>query len=204
MEYPREIKDNKKGTGNNSVQNKNELQKDGFHSGGPTILPSRHAFFKSLHRFNVKICKGTHHLWVGSGKADPPPKKGSGSGQRLVAKLERKIFSRKNPRKTITLRLLGMGLGGLDINTGQQVQEFWRDQGGLHINVKELTAAISTQKKLRKTTRKNLHFSGQHSCLHIFKKGGTPSVQLHHERFLAIGNENNIQIKVNLVKSADD
>eukprot|EP00667_Euglena_gracilis_P006679 EG_transcript_6737 len=40
--------------------------------------------------------------------------------------------------------------GGLDIHTGEIVQEFWRKDSILHINVKELSAAISTVKSLSK------------------------------------------------------
>jgi hypothetical protein len=38
--------------------------------------------------------------------------------------------------------------GGLDLTTGASVQEFWREESGLHINVKELQAAIHTIKSL--------------------------------------------------------
>ena len=40
------------------------------------------------------------------------------------------------------------GWGGIDLKTGNQVQEFWRDKQGLHINIKELTAAIDTVRSL--------------------------------------------------------
>eukprot|EP00667_Euglena_gracilis_P032154 EG_transcript_48498 len=40
--------------------------------------------------------------------------------------------------------------GGLDIRTGKIVQEFWRENSILHINVKELSAAISTVQSLSK------------------------------------------------------
>ena len=37
---------------------------------------------------------------------------------------------------------------GVDLTGKQEVQEFWRDKSGLHINVKELLAAVSTLKSL--------------------------------------------------------
>ena len=40
------------------------------------------------------------------------------------------------------------GWGGVDLTTGAAIQEFWREQSGLHINVKELQAAIHTIKSL--------------------------------------------------------
>ena len=39
---------------------------------------------------------------------------------------------------------------GVDITNGSVIQEFWRDKSGLHINVKELEAAINTVKSLAK------------------------------------------------------
>ena len=62
---------------------------------------------------------------------------------------------------------------GVDITTGKMVQEFWRDKSVLHINVKELEAAINTVKSLAKP--------GEHVCLkvdnsvtywHLMKGGG--------------------------------
>ena len=37
---------------------------------------------------------------------------------------------------------------GVDVTSGKMVQDFWRDKSGLHINVKELEAAIITVKSL--------------------------------------------------------
>ncbi len=42
------------------------------------------------------------------------------------------------------------GWGGLDVKTGKFVQEFWREKSDLHINVKEMAAAINTVKSLGK------------------------------------------------------
>ena len=39
---------------------------------------------------------------------------------------------------------------GLDLNTKDVVQEYWRDQAGLHITVKELSAAVQTVMSLAK------------------------------------------------------
>ena len=42
------------------------------------------------------------------------------------------------------------GWAGVDIVNGTVVQEFWREKNGLHINVKELDAAVQTVKSLAK------------------------------------------------------
>jgi hypothetical protein len=61
---------------------------------------------------------------------------------------------------------------GVDVTTGRLVQELWRDKCRLHINVKELEAAINTVKSLAK--------NGEHVTLKVdnsvtywyLKKGG--------------------------------
>ena len=40
------------------------------------------------------------------------------------------------------------GWGGVDITTGNHVQDYWRDKSGLHINIKELQVAVDTVKSL--------------------------------------------------------
>ena len=42
------------------------------------------------------------------------------------------------------------GWGGLETQTGQVVQDFWRSEIGLHINIKELKAAVATVQSLAK------------------------------------------------------
>ena len=44
------------------------------------------------------------------------------------------------------------GWGGIDVNSKKFIQEYWRRDHTLHINVKELQAAINTVKSL---SRKN-------------------------------------------------
>ena len=43
-----------------------------------------------------------------------------------------------------------LGWGGLDPRTGEKIQEFWREEKVLHINVKEMEAAINTVRSLAK------------------------------------------------------
>ena len=40
--------------------------------------------------------------------------------------------------------------GGLDIHSGEKVQEYWRQRSHLHINQKEMEAAIGTVQSLAK------------------------------------------------------
>ena len=61
---------------------------------------------------------------------------------------------------------------GVDITTGGIVQEYWRDQKGLHINVKELTAATNTVRSLGKPGEV-VHLCVDNSVTYYYlKKGG--------------------------------
>ena len=59
-------------------------------------------------------------------------------------------FLNNNKRRELHSDSSTLAWGGLDIGTGQFVQEFWREKSALHINVKELEAAIATVKSLAK------------------------------------------------------
>ena len=54
------------------------------------------------------------------------------------------------PHKGVVFRLIRSGLGGLDKGSGEIIQDFWRSKNSLHINVKELTAAVNTTMSLAK------------------------------------------------------
>ena len=43
-----------------------------------------------------------------------------------------------------------LGWGGIDVNSGEKIQEYWREKKELHINVKEMAAAINTVRSLAK------------------------------------------------------
>ena len=64
------------------------------------------------------------------------------------------------------------GWAGIDTKTGSIVQEYWRDQGGLHINVKELQAATHTVRSLAKPGEV-VHLCVDNSVTYYYlKKGG--------------------------------
>ena len=46
------------------------------------------------------------------------------------------------------------GWAGIDLLTGDVVQEYWRTQSGLHINIKELRAALDTIRSLAKPEKR--------------------------------------------------
>jgi hypothetical protein len=64
------------------------------------------------------------------------------------------------------------GWGGIDPKTGQFVQEFWREQSLLHINVKEMMAAINTVQSLAKPAETVLLCVDNQVIFYYLQKGG--------------------------------
>ena len=96
--------------------------------------------------------------------------------------------------------------GGVDPASGEHVQEFWRDKKGLHINVKELTAAISTVKSLaRPHDRINLCVDNSVAFSYLKKGGGKlPHFNLLMRDFWRWAMDKKLFLEVTLVKSAED
>ena len=63
------------------------------------------------------------------------------------------------------------GWAGVDIVHGTVVQEFWREKNGLHINVKELDAAVQTVKSLAKP-KEVVHLSVDNSVAFAYLSRG--------------------------------
>ena len=59
-----------------------------------------------------------------------------------------RTFQGKTPIRELHSDSSQHAWAGVDVTTGHLVQEFWRDKSGLHINVKELEAAINTVQSL--------------------------------------------------------
>jgi hypothetical protein len=80
---------------------------------------------------------------------------------------------------------------GVDINSQTCVQEFWRDQSGLHINIKELQAAVHTLKSLAQPREVVTLGVDNLVAFWYLKKGGrkTPPLHFPHERFVGVGDE---------------
>ena len=65
------------------------------------------------------------------------------------------------------------GWGGLDAGTGEMVQEYWREKAVLHINVKELQAAVNTVRSLSKSGETvELRVDNQVTYFYLTKGGG--------------------------------
>jgi hypothetical protein len=68
----------------------------------------------------------------------------------LMDQWKGRTFQGKTPVRELHSDSSQEAWAGVDVKTGHLVQEFWRDKRGLHINVKELEAAINTVQSLAK------------------------------------------------------
>ena len=92
------------------------------------------------------------------------------------------------------------------MTSGQIVQEFWREKQCLHINVKELEAAINTVQSLAKPGEKvSLSVDNTVTYAYLSKGGGKiPSLNKMVRPFLKWCMEKKILLDLKLVKSSED
>ena len=117
-----------------------------------------------------------------------------------------RVFQGKAPVRFLHSDSSQEAWAGVDVHSGQIIQEFWRNKRGLHINVKELEAAINTVRSLAKPGEK-VELSVDNSVtFYYLKKGGgkIPSLNDQIRPFLEWCIKNDIQLDVQLVKSSED
>ena len=115
-------------------------------------------------------------------------------------------FQGKTPVRELHSDSSQTAWAGVDVKSGTLVQEFWREKQVLHINVKELEAAINTVKSLAKPK--------EHVCLkvdnsvtfyYLTKQGGRiPSLNQMVRPFLKWCMDNQVSLDVQLIKSSQD
>ena len=118
----------------------------------------------------------------------------------------RPFLEKKIPLKKLHSDSSNHAWAGLDIINGTVVQEFWRDKGILHINVKELIAAVETVKSLAKE-KEVVHLSVDNSVAFAYlKKGGgkLPHLNQIMRDFWHWCLTKKVQVQVELVPSAED
>jgi len=156
---------------------------------GGQELFSSHAFLMGFHRPNAQFYKKKTGNWLGQkAKNLPVPSPGSAGFGKDNARMERQKFSRKDPSKSFAFRFQQFCWGWKGYKNGGKVQEFWRDQKGLHINVKELKSSISVLKSLAKEGELVELVVDNALAFSYLKKGGetTPLKQVD-EGFLDLG-----------------
>ena len=115
----------------------------------------------------------------------------------------RSMLGEDQPTRSLHSDSSGHGWGGKDLLEGTELQEFWRDQSGLHINVKELLAAIATVKSLAKRgERVLLGVDNSVAYSYLRKQGGKKGPFNETLRpFLEWCQENQVVVQPTLVQS---
>jgi transcriptional regulator of met regulon len=124
----------------------------------------------------------------------------------LMEEWKGRKFQGKAPVRVLHSDSSQKAWAGVDVTSGSLVQEFWREQQVLHINVKEVEAAINTVKSLAKPR--------EHVCLkvdnsvtfyYLKKHGGRiPSLNQMVRPFLQWCMKNQVTLDIQLVKSSED
>jgi hypothetical protein len=150
------------------------LQESSRHFGTGQIVSDCPAFPKGFYRPTSAIYKHALSFWLGHRFRHPQKIPGAGkrSGYNFNL-LGRQVFRGKQKAQTNLFRLFHPGVGGgLETQTGQIVQEFWRSEIGLHINIKELKAAVAAVQSLAKPGEV-VHLSVDNQvAYHYLRKGG--------------------------------
>ena len=112
----------------------------------------------------------------------------------------------QDPTRVLHSDASNIGWGGIDVNTGDIVHEFWRKEKNLHINVKELWAAISTVKSLAKQNDiVHLHVDNQVTFWYLTKQGGRKSeFNALLRPFLQWCVQHAVTLQVSWIQSDDD
>jgi transcriptional regulator of met regulon len=127
----------------------------------------------------------------------------------LMEKWKGRTFQGKIPVRELHSDSSQEAWAGVDVTSGQitqMVQEFWRDKKGLHINVKELEAAINTVKSLAKPGEHVLLKVDNSVTFSYLTKGGgrIPSLNQQVRPFIKWCLKNGVTFQVQQVKSAED
>ena len=93
---------------------------------------------------------------------------------------------------------------GVNLTDGRQIQEFWRDRSSMHINIKELEAAISTVKSFAKERETVLLSVDNKVAFHYLLGGGKlPHLNKIIRPFLTWCQERLINLQVEWVPSQE-
>jgi hypothetical protein len=113
-------------------------------------------------------------------------------------------FSGLSPVRKIFSDSSTQGWGAVDLTSGAKLQEFWRSDLGLHINIKELKASISACQSLAKEGETVfLTVDNQVAYSYLKKEGGRlPPFNSLMRPFLKWCHEKRVKVIPNLVKSS--
>jgi transcriptional regulator of met regulon len=119
-------------------------------------MPFLRAFTDQLVQF---VNQQEHHGWDQKLLIPQPLKDQVKEMHVILHSWKGRTFQGKTPVRELHSDSSQEGWAGVDTTSGSLVQEFWRDKRHLHINVKELEAAINTVQSLAK--------NGEHVTLKV-------------------------------------
>jgi hypothetical protein len=90
----------------------------------------------------------------------------------LLKEWQGRGFESRSPVRKIYSDSSMEGWGALDLTSGEKLQEFWRSERGLHINIKELKAAIAATQSLAKQGETVFLTIDNQVAYSYLKKGG--------------------------------
>ena len=190
----------------NTYEKSNVTQKNGSHFRGGEKFSDMFTVFKSIHRPFKSIRRTIAHKGMGYPLSVSQELKTQVRELNIImTKWKGRPLIEKVPIRKLQSDASNTGWAGLDLIGKNCVHEFWRSEGHLHINVKELHAAMATVQSLAKPGEE-VHLDVDNSVAYSYmKKMGGRKLHLNAlmRPFLKWCAEKRIQLHVNQVKSAE-
>jgi hypothetical protein len=167
-----------------------------------TALPCLRAFTDHLVRF---VDQSVHQGWDKKLPIPPIVKDQVQEIGVLLRSWEGRSFNSQCSVRKIHSDSSDLGWGAIDLSSGAQLQEFWRSEKGLHINIKELKAAIAAVQSLaRPGENVFLSIDNQVAYSYLRKEGGRlPKFNSLMRPFLNWCHSQKIKITPNWVRSEE-
>jgi hypothetical protein len=131
-------------------------------------LPFLRAFTTYLVNF---LAEKSGDSWNSTHKISEEIKEELKEVKNVMEKWEGRPFVTK-PTRVLHSDSSDRGWGGIDPATGKFVQEFWREKSDLHINIKEMGAAVNTVKSLSQPGENVLLCVDNQVLYYYLQKGG--------------------------------
>ena len=190
----------------NTTCKADESKKDGCHLRPSKGLLTGNSCLKVIYRPYVRFYKKKPVNRLGHNLSNSRDnERGTEDNRTASYKLAWKKFRETSPKSEIHSESSDFCWGGKDLKTGQIVTDYWRSQKTLHINIKELSAAVQVVKTLAK--------EGEHITLgvdnliayHYLRKGGRlPQFNQYMRELWDWCLKKNITLTPLLVPSAQD
>ena len=165
-------KNGEKGAWQISDQGSIDMPQNGLNFGPSKKFFGSPSLSKGLHRHIMPICKSLRRKRLELHSKGTPNFEGSIERNKITfGQLGGRPFS-SNPNQELHSDSSDNAWGGLDPKSGQFIKDFWRQESILHINVKELKAAVQTVMGLAKKNQTVLLAVDNQVTFYYLTKGG--------------------------------